>query len=129
MKLVRIGADCEAHGHPTECTEPAPGTVDKTSTHSVTITDSGGVTKQLATKASADMNFPSHAHDHSTAEGCHQSSSHTLDPSTLSSSLTVNGSPIYIAGNGVASDPVTGGDVDIVNAGGNTSVTEKPDGA
>lgn len=120
-ELVVIGASCEAKGHPTECTEPAPGTVESSSSHSLSINGT-----QVATIASADMNFPSHAHDHSATQGCHDSQSHSLDADTsaASSSLTVNGSPIYVKDTAVATDPSSGGDIDIVDSGGNTSVTE-----
>lgn len=119
-ELVLIGAGLEANGHPTECQEPAPGSVVQSSAHSVTINGT-----QVATEASADMDFPSHAHDHSTLEGCHQNESHTLDPTTTSSSVTVNGSPVYITGS-IGTDPTTGGSIDTTNSGGNTSVTESP---
>lgn len=120
-ELALIGASCEAKGHPTECTEPAPGSVVSTTTSSVTVNGT-----EVATTATADMDFPSHAHDHSIAEGCHQNESHTLDPSTVSSSITINGSPVYLADTSIATDPTTGGDIDIVDSGGNTSVTETP---
>lgn len=125
-KLVRIGADCEAFGHPSECSEPAPGTVERTSDHSVTITNGGGDTKNIATVASADMKFPSHGHSTDDDDNCTDFSSHTLDPSTTSSSVKINGSPVYIKKDSVASDPISGGQIDIINAGGNNSVDESP---
>lgn len=122
-ELVLIGASCEALGHPAECTEPAPGTVEQSSSHSLSINGT-----QVATIASADMSFLSHAHDHSTLEGCHDNQSHTLDPATsaASSSLTVNGSPIYVVADGVTTDPGSGGNVNIVDSGGNNTVSETP---
>lgn len=116
-----IGASCEALDHPTECTEPAPGTVEKTASHSVTVNGT-----QIATIDTADMNFPSHAHDYTSSEGCHQDESHSLDPNTGSTSVTVNGSPLYVVDDAVTTDPTSGGDVNIVNAGNNTSVEESP---
>lgn len=122
-ELVLIGANCEANGHPTECTEPAPGSVQQSSSHGVTVNGT-----QVATIASADMNFSSHAHDHTTEEGCHDNQSHSLDPDAGadSSSVTVNGSPVYIVGDGVTTDPGSGGTVDIVDSGGNNTITETP---
>lgn len=116
--IVLIGANCEALGHPTECTEPAPGSVSSSGSTSVTINGSS-----VATGATADLDFPSHSHDYDTENGCHQASSHSLDPSTTSNSVTINGNPLYIAVDGVASDPITGGNINILDAGGNSSVT------
>lgn len=115
-KPALIDADCDAYGHPTNCTEPAPGTIVQDSSHNVTVTVSG-TTKELATIASATMDFPSHAHDYTTDDGCHQNESHALDPdaSEDSPSLTINGSPVYLVGTGVTTDPTTGGSVDIVS--------------
>lgn len=120
-ELVLIGANCEAFGHPSECTEPAPGTVDLVDTTTISV---NGTT--IACEENADMHFDSHAHDHSSTEGCHDNQSHDLDPESakLSSSLTYNGSPLYVKDTSVTTDPGSGGNVDIVDTGGNTSVTE-----
>lgn len=119
--FVLIGASCEAFGHPTECTEPVSGGVVSEASSSVTINGT-----DVATTTTADMNFPSHSHDYSSTEGCHQNSSHTLGPDSVSvsSSVTINGDPLYLEESGVASDPVTGGDIDIIDSGGNTSVSK-----
>lgn len=125
--FTTIDADCEAFGHPTECTEPATGTVVKTSDHSLTVTNAAQVTKQVATIDSADINFPSHSHDYDTMNGCHDDQSHTLDPdnpSEVAENITLNGSPLYLSNDGVATDPVTGGDVDIIDASNNNSVNK-----
>jgi uncharacterized Zn-binding protein involved in type VI secretion len=121
-KIALIGADAAAFGHPAECTEPAPGTVNSDSTHNITVTVSG-TTREIASLSSASIDFPTHAHDHTTEEGCHQNESHTLSPSTGEASITINGSPVYIQGNAVASDPTTGGDVDITSNPTNTNIT------
>lgn len=114
---------CEATGHPSECTEPFPGQVVKTSDHNVTITNSNGVTKQVATVASADMVFDPHSHDYSNRKGCHQDSGHTLDPDPGKlASVSINGSKAYVVENNVTSDPVTGEAVNIVDAGINNSM-------
>lgn len=125
--IVTVTADCEANGHPSECTEPAPGTVDSTSSHAVTITNASGETQEIATEDSADMNFTSHSHDYDSTNGCHDSQSHTLDPNSagLSSSLTINASPMYLQNTDVASDPGTGGSIDIINGGVNASMSEQ----
>lgn len=123
-QLVLIGASCEAEGHPSECTEPAPGTVEQSSAHGLSINGT-----QVATVASADMNFLSHAHSYTgDPPSCGDNQSHSLDPDAAadSSSLTVNGSPVYIVGSGVTTDPGSGGNVNITDSGGNTSVTESP---
>lgn len=124
-ELTVIDADCEANGHPTECSEPAPGTVQKDNSHGITVTVNG-TTKEIATVATATMNFPSHAHDHSTLEGCHQNQSHSLDPDTGEPSITINGSPIYQVGVDVTTDPTTGGNVDIVSNPFATGITKTP---
>lgn len=120
-----IGADCEAFGHPTECQEPAPGTVESDNSTGITVTVNG-TTCEIATLDSATMNFPSHAHDHSTLEGCHQNESHALDPDTGESTITINGSPIYQIESAVTSDPTTGGDVGIVSNPFTTGITKVP---
>lgn len=126
-KIVTVDASgeqsCEALGHPTECTEPAPGSVVEATAGSVSITNASGQFQQVASVANADMNFPSHAHDYTAVEGCHQMGSHTLDPDVTAPSLSINGSPIYIDGNAVGTDPTTGGDINIVQAGINNSIT------
>lgn len=123
-KFARIGANVEAFGHPTECTEPAPGTVVSTQSHNVTVTDSGGTTKELATVASAEMDIPTHAHTYDGS--CVDDQSHSIDPRAGddSSSVTINGSPLYLVKDNVQDDPGSGGQVDIIDAGGNNSVSE-----
>lgn len=117
-----IDASCEAKGHPSDCTEPAPGTVVSTSTHDITVTV-GGTTKEIATIDTADMDFPSHAHEYSDEDGCHEKESHTIDPDEGDPSITINGSPIYEVDSAVTSDPGSGGDVDIVSNPIDTSMT------
>ena len=46
-EIALIDASCEANGHPTECTEPAPGTVVSDSSTGITVT-AGGTTKECA---------------------------------------------------------------------------------
>lgn len=125
-RLVLEGAPAKAYGHPTECTEPAPGSVQGTSGQSVSVNGT-----PIATVATADINFNSHAHayedtnDDGIADTCTNFQSHSIDPSTVSQSVTVNGSPAYIDDNAPeATDPGSGGDVEITGTGGNSSVKE-----
>lgn len=111
-ELTLIDADAEANGHPTECTEPAPGSVEQTTSHGITVTV-GGKTKEFATVADSDINFSSHSHDYDETDGCHQNSSHSLDPDTTATNITINGSPLYTVDAAVTTDPITGGDVNI----------------
>lgn len=126
VKFATFDAPAKAEGHPSECTAVVSGTVQSDSPSSVTVTTSGGTTKGIATVNNASIHFDSHSHDYSTKQGCHQNSSHDLDPDSGqdSSSLTINGSPVYIVKNGVTTDPGSGGSVNITGAGNNNSVTE-----
>lgn len=117
-ELAIIDASCEAHGHPTSCTEPAPGTVQSTSSHNITVT-AGGSTKEIATIQSADMHFDTHAHQYSDIDDdgnseCHDMQSHDIDPDG-EPSITINGSNVYMVRDTVTTDPGSGGDVDIVS--------------
>lgn len=120
-----IDASCEANGHPTECTEPAPGAVQSDSATGITVTVSGN-SKELASIATATMHFNSHAHDHDATNGCHQNETHDIDPDTGEPSITINGSAIYVVDSGVTTDPTTGGDVDITANPISTSITKTP---
>lgn len=100
----------EATGHPTECEEPALGSIQTTQT-SVTITDTNGTTRAIATTA-ATVDFTEHAHDYNSLEGCHNQQSHGIDPTT-SDSLSVNGNAVLREGTVVGTDPVTGGNVTV----------------
>jgi hypothetical protein len=117
---------CEATGHPSECTEPVPGPINKTDTHNVNITTASNVTKQIATIQSSEMFFPKHDHDYGGGDGCHDEESHTLDPeipkTASSGSITINQSPVYIVEDDVTKDPKTDEKVNIVKAGINNSV-------
>lgn len=126
MKFARITADCEAYGHPTSCTEPAPGSVVSTSSNNVTITNASGSTQELATIQSANIDIPTHCHQYSSENGCTDCYSHTVDPRAAddSPSVMINGSPVYLTKNNVQSDPGTGSNIDIINSGGNNSVTQ-----
>jgi hypothetical protein len=118
-----IGASVEAFGHPSECQEPASGEVVSTASHGISVTVNG-TSREVATIASADISLPSHAHDYSSEDGCHQNESHTLDPSG-EASITINGSPIYLVENNAATDPTSGGAIDIRNNPTATGITKK----
>jgi hypothetical protein len=119
-----IDATCEANGHPTECTEPAPGTVVSDSTTGITVTVDG-TSKELASIDSASIDIPSHAHSYNTTDGCHNTASHTLDPDTGIPSITIDGSPIYAVEDNVTTDPISGGSVDITSNPITTDITQQ----
>lgn len=125
-KFATFGAPAEAKGHPSDCTAVVSGSVKSTSSSSVTVTTSGGTTKGIATVDNAKIRFDSHSHDYSDDEGCHEDSSHDLDPDSGkdSSSVTINGSPMYLVKDAATTDPGSGGDVNITGAGNNNSVKE-----
>lgn len=107
---------CEAEGHPTECTEPVPGQIQKTAESSLTVTDSSGETQQVATVDTAVMHFDNHAHSYnSTDDVCEDTAIHdvTADSSAFAS-ITLNGSAIYLVENGVATDPKSGGAINVI---------------
>lgn len=119
-----IGADAEAFGHPSECTEPAPGTVERDSSHNITVS-AGGITREVATIATASINFPSHAHSYdSVNDSCEDMQSHSLDPDTGEPSITINGSPIYLVEDSVTTDPGSDGSVDITSNPVTTNITK-----
>lgn len=111
----------EATGHPVECEEPIPGRIQERGGASVTIT-SDGASGQLTTRDSAELYFESHAHSYNQDIGCHDSSAHTITPDSIDSSVTIDGSPVYIVQDDIATDPISGGSVNIVDAPTNNSV-------
>lgn len=121
------GSSCEATGHPTSCTEPVPGSIQGSS-HSVTVNNANGDEKPVATQAST-LHFDSHAHSYSSLDGCYNNQSHDLtgadfNESNLSSSLNINGNPVIVVADAVATDPGSGGDVNVTNTGINNSLGE-----
>lgn len=126
----------EATGHPTDCTEPVPGSVQGTEPHSVTVNNASGDEKPLATYDHATLHFDSHSHDYTAVEGCHQNSSHDLDKASgylnkgnWSSSISISpanesASPVLVKNNDVATDPTTGDPVNAVGTGINNSVSD-----
>jgi len=120
--IVTIGASVEAYGHPDDCAEPSEGSVVKEADSSLTVTNSSNETKQVASVNTADIDIPSHAHSYSDLLGCHNNSSHKLDPETTDTSLSYNGSPLYIMGDNIATDPQSGGRIAITDTGINNSL-------
>jgi hypothetical protein len=90
----------------------------------VTVNNANGVEEWFATLADANLKIPSHAHDYTAAEGCHDNADHTIlpDNTKVSSSLNINGSPIFLDGTAVTTDPKSGGDVEISDGAVNSSV-------
>jgi len=112
--VALISSTCEATGHPSDCSEPAPGEVKNDSgSHNVTVKTKAGVF-MLATKDIATMEFPSHSHDYSSEEGCHEDASHILDPKDEKLlNIKVAGSKVYPVDNDVQKDPKTGEQINI----------------
>jgi len=120
--IVTIDASVEAYGHPDDCAEPAEGSVVKEADSSLTVTNSNNETKQVASVNTADIDIPSHAHSYSDFLGCHNNGSHTLDPETTDTSLSYNGSPLYVVGDNIATDPTSDGRIAITDSGINNSL-------
>lgn len=137
--LVTLDKDAqsvEATGHPSDCTEPVPGSVQGSEPHSVTVNNAAGDEKPLATYDNATLHFDSHSHDYTAAEGCHENASHDLtkasgqlNKSKWSSSVSISpagasATPVLSAQDGVGTDPKTGSNVNAKAGGINSSVSE-----
>lgn len=121
------GQSCEATGHPTNCTEPVPGTIQG-SGHSVTVNNANGEEKPIATRAST-LHFDTHSHDYSSELGCHANQSHDLtgtdfNDANLSSSLNINGEPVIVLADDVSTDPGSNGPVNMTGTGISDSLNE-----
>lgn len=112
-EIAVIGATANAYGHPTECEEPASGEIVSTASHGISVTVNGN-THDVATVGSADVSVTSHAHSHSSEDGCGDYQSHSVSPDG-EPSITINGSALCEVGNNIATDPSTGGDIDATN--------------
>lgn len=118
------GQSCEATGHPTDCTEPVPGSIQGPS-RSVTVINANGDEQPIATETST-LHFDSHSHEYSDNDDdgtkeCHNDQSHDITP-VSSSSLNINGEAVLLVSDNVATDPVTGAPVNIVSTGISTSL-------
>jgi len=105
--LSLIGDPCEATGHPSECTEPAPGEVEGPGS----FLSVNGV--NVYSGATAEMTFDPHAHSYSIDKGCYDLQSHSLDPDQTHI-LSINGSPVYAVGDSTT-DPGSGGTASITS--------------
>lgn len=110
-ELALVDAYCDAHGHPAECTEPAPGYITAQTDTGITVT-AGGVTKQVSSLAATNIFIPEHCHTYN--DGCTDCYSHNGvdEPFTVAKNITVNGSPVRIIGEDVGRDPGTTNHVD-----------------
>jgi|APHM01.1.fsa_nt_gi hypothetical protein len=130
INIPTITSTCEAEGHPSSCNPVVTGEVQSTENSSISVNNIGGVEKEIATVNTADIHFNSHSHDYSVEQGCHQNQSHDIDPTEKASSLTLStlssgSSNLYIVGDGVGQDPISGGNVNITDAGENKSIKVK----
>ncbi|QBI90033.1 hypothetical protein ChaoS9_130 [Halobacterium phage ChaoS9] len=114
--IALAGAPCEADGHPSECTEPATGTVESTDESLLSVE---GV--DVGTHGTAVLHFPSHAHDYNEEDGCIALQSHDLTPDQ-EHLLTINGASVMLDGDSTT-DPGSGGTAEIIDHGGNEVLT------
>ena len=118
IATVDIGSEqsCEAEGHPSECTPIVSGNIAQQTAHGLTEDDTTGSVRQIATIDSANLHFDSHSHDYDDIDGCHDDQSHDIDPDSdkTLSSITINGSPLYLRKDAVTTDPISGGNVNIL---------------
>lgn len=136
VTLDKSAQSVEATGHPNDCTEPVPGTVQGSEPHSVTVKNAAGDEKPIATYNNATLHFDSHSHDYSADDGCHDNSSHDLtddagdfNKSNWSTSVSINpasgsDSPVLVKNDDVATDPKTGSPVNVTGTGINNSVSD-----
>lgn len=117
VKFALIGAPAEASGHPSVCSEPASGTVEG----DATVTYNG---TPIANADTATIEFGNHGHGTTIDGSCTDYTTHSIVPSTVSDTVTYNGKGFFLTQDGVASDPGTGGSVDITASGSNKTVTE-----
>lgn len=129
------GNSVAALGHPTECTEPAPGKVSGSASHNITVTNAAGESSGFViADDSPSLEIPTHSHKYSNTDNdnvkeCHDTASHSIstssiDTSKFSDSVTINGSSVMIVNTGYATDPKSGGNVNVVAGGVNNSITE-----
>lgn len=116
-ELALVGAACLADGHPTECTEPAPGSIQG----STPVTIDG---TSIADQGADRMHYDPHAHDYAPEPGCHDVFGHDLTPDQ-SPPITVDGQPVMRETDDTT-DPGSGGRAWIDDSGGNTAVTHTP---
>jgi uncharacterized Zn-binding protein involved in type VI secretion len=107
-----VGSDCEADGHPSECQEPAPGTIQNTDSNAPLTVDGTVVADH-----GDDMHFDSHAHDTGTdSDGnttCTDTQSHDLTPDQINP-WTIDGRSLILVGDSTT-DPGSGGTAEVVS--------------
>jgi uncharacterized Zn-binding protein involved in type VI secretion len=116
-RIVLLGADCEAAGHPDKCPGVVAGTVvDEDTDTSVSVNGTA-----VATRGDR-MEFGPHEHAIDPATGsCVDTQSHLLQ-TDQTRPVTVNGDSVMIVGDSTT-DPGSGGLADVINSGGNKDVT------
>lgn len=117
ITVTLLSADCEADGHPSKCPGVVTGTViDADNDTSVSINGTA-----IANRGDR-MDFPPHEHAIDPVTGaCIDTQSHSLQ-TEQTHSVTVNGQSVVLVGDSTT-DPGSGGVADVINAGGNKSVT------
>lgn len=115
--ITQLQAGCEADGHPSKC----PGIVDGSVVDADgdrTVSANGTA---VATRADR-MDFPPHEHDIDPTTGaCIDTQSHLLQ-TDQTRNISVNGESVLIIGDSTT-DPGSGGTAEIIDAGGNSTVT------
>jgi len=106
---------CKAFGHPGACSEPASGIVREESQTSITVTDNSGKTRPIGNTGTCSLYFSSHGHSTDSEGNCTSYQEHNVQPDVLHDSLKLNGEKLYKTGAGVATDPGSGGQIDILN--------------
>lgn len=104
--LLHSGDSIEASGHPSECTEPATG--------SISTSDETGTTSNdniVLNKNNSSLDFPSHGHDTDGDGNCTDDQSHNLTPDIEETGLRLNGENVLITGTIQNTDPVTNGSI------------------
>lgn len=114
--LALVSGSCDATGHPTQCQEPAPGSIQDADAKTPITVDG----TPLADHGDR-LHFDSHAHAYSSMKGCYDMQSHDLVPDQTPP-ITVDGRPVMRVGDHTT-DPGSGGTAEIVGSGGNSALT------
>jgi hypothetical protein len=116
IEIALIGAPLEAFGHPDACTEPKEGVLEGTSTVFI-----DGI--PIGTETDSTLEFDSHGHDVDPFGACIDKQSHSVQQSNVSTTVSVNENAVYGAVLEAATDPGSGGSINYVSSGGNSTVT------
>lgn len=101
-KYALVGDPCLADGHPTQCEEPADGTIEDADSKQPLTLDGTPVADH-----GDDMAYPTHAHAYSSSKGCYDDQSHALTPDQTPP-WEVDGRPLIQVGDSTT-DPGSGG--------------------